>query len=48
MISHANVKKVTGFETPAKIKNYVLDFLSACKSKDFLKAHDGFMDSKMA
>ena len=48
MCSHAAVKKLTGFEMPAKIKIYVLDFMSACKSKDFLKAHDGFLDSKLA
>lgn len=36
----------TGFELPARIKIYVLDFLSATKSKSFLEQHDGFMASK--
>lgn len=46
MCGHASCKKKTGFELPAKIKIYVLDFLSACKSKDFLQQHDGFLASK--
>lgn len=47
--SHAACKKVTGFEPPAKIKIYVLDFLSSLPGdvKDFLKAHDGFLDTKL-
>ena len=48
MCSHKAVNKVTGFEMPAKIKIYILDFMTTVKSKDFLKAHDGFMDSKLA
>jgi len=48
MCGHAACKKVTGFELPPKIKIYVLDFLTALGPiKDFLKAHDGFLDSKL-
>ena len=47
MCGHAACKKTTGFELPAKIKIYVLDFLSACQSKDFLQAHDGFLSTKL-
>jgi len=48
MCAHAAIKKTTGFELPATIKSYVVDFLAACPSKDFLQAHDGFFDSKMS
>jgi len=48
MVSHPTVKAVCGgFEPPARIKVYVLDFLSQCKAKSFLEQHDGFLASKM-
>ena len=48
MCGHAAVKKVTGFELPARIKVYVLDFLQAIgPAKDFLQQHDGFLSTKM-
>ena len=47
MCGHAACKKTTGFELPAKIKIYVMDFLTACPAKDFLQQHDGFLSSKM-
>jgi len=40
------IKAKTGFELPARIKVYLLDFMSTCKSKSFLEQHDGFMASK--
>jgi len=47
MCGHAACKAKTGFELPAKIKIYVLDFMTACPSKDFLQAHDGFLSTKL-
>jgi len=47
MVSHAAVKKATGFELPARIVQYVDAFLAATPSKAFLEAHDGFLDSKL-
>jgi len=41
------LKAKVGFELPARLKIYVLDFISQCPSKDFLKEHDAFMSSKM-
>lgn len=41
------VKAIAGFELPARIKIYVLDFMSACPNKDVLSVHDGFMASKL-
>jgi len=46
MCGHAACKKLTGFELPAKIAAYVEDFLAACPAREFLKAHDGFLDTK--
>jgi len=47
MVGHAAVKKTTGFELPARIVEYVGAFLAECPSKEFLKGHDGFLDTKL-
>ena len=48
MCSHAACKKVTGFELPAKLKIYVMDFQTAVPNfKGFLAAHDGFLSTKL-
>merc|ERR1712070_320164 len=44
-INHPACKAKTGFELPAQLKIYTLDFLTQCSSasKEFLKQHDGFL-----
>eukprot|EP00928_Gymnodinium_smaydae_P053708 TRINITY_DN37632_c0_g1_i1.p2 TRINITY_DN37632_c0_g1~~TRINITY_DN37632_c0_g1_i1.p2 ORF type:complete len:234 (-),score=76.63 TRINITY_DN37632_c0_g1_i1:112-813(-) len=44
------IKKKTGFELPPRFKTYVQDYLAALSpaSKEFLKAGEGFMQSKEA
>jgi len=42
------IKAKTEFELPARIVQYVADFMAVCPGKEFLQGHDGFMASKMA
>jgi len=46
-VGHKAIQTKLGFELPARIKTYVLDFLQASASKDFLQQHDGFFDTKL-
>lgn len=45
-LDHPTIKAKTGFELPARSKQYVKDFLAATKAGSFLDAADGFMKSK--
>jgi glutathione S-transferase len=47
-LGHEVIKAKTGYENPARITQYVNDFLAATSSKEFLDAADGFMKSKGA